>query len=408
MKCWKNPIGRQINIFLKIPFTIILITGVCGQSIQAQNSASPPYKHMSEDPVKFSGWAGELYNGPPLTEIRLGFFFPDSPDDPVGRAILNGASLAILEANQSGGYQGIPFRLIHRWANDPWKSGSNEIIKLAYQDQVWAIIGSIDGTSSHIAEQIVTKIRLTLLSPVSSDPTLTHIRIPWIFRLPPDERSQAENLIREGILPLAIKKIGLITSTDHDGRIASGELHKALACEELNPVFHFQISPQEVNYQSIARRSASFKPEGIVLRLPIEQIVETLHSLQEENLNCPLFLPWIPGLYEEVLEKHYTGKIVRVQPFPIDQNNSTYLSFLNSYLRHFGNRPNPSAAYSYDAVKLLTQCLNISGLNRVKLRNAVAVIDYEGVTGRIVWDYGGGNITQPVISSVLKTESTAE
>jgi len=356
---------------------------------------------MLEDPVNFSGWVGESYDLTDLTEIRFGFFFPDNLESPKSRAMLNGATLAILLANQAGGYHGIPYRLIHRWANEPWNSGSKEIIKLVYQDQVWAIFGSVDGESSHVAQQIVTKTWLPLLSPISSDPTLTHIRIPWIFRLPPDDQVQAEILFKQGILPLSIQRIGLITSTDHDGRVASFELREALKNGELNPVFHFQISPQNVNYQEIALHTASYEPEGIVLRLPIRQVLEILPHLQENNLSCPLFLPWIPGLQEKKLKRLYRGKIVTIQPFSISEENSAYTTFHELYLQQYGLLPDPSAAYTFDAVNIVIQALLSSGLNRANLRDAIARLNtYQGVTGSVIWDNGGGNLALPVVSIV--------
>lgn len=393
---------------MKYLLSIFIVLAISGPFVQMQNNPSYPYKKMLEDPVDFSGWAGMSYHPADLAEIRFGFFAPNNPDDPVGSAMLKGATLAILEANQAGGYGGVPFRLVHRWANDPWKAGSNEMIKLVYEDQVWAIIGSFNGESSHIAEQIVTKARLPLLSPISSDPTLTHIRIPWIFRIPPDDHAQADLLIREGIIPMSIQRIGLITSTNHDGRIAASEFHQALKKRKLTPVYHFQISPDEVDYQHIVRHSASFNPDGILLRLPKEQLIQIMDYFREENLSCPLFLPWIPGLQEESLTSRYHGRIVMVQPFSMNRRNPRFSSFLRAYQKKFGSLPDPCAAYSYDAVNILVNGILTAGLNRAELREAISKANvYEGVTGRIVWDNGGGNVTLPVVSTIGETRSSA-
>ena len=111
----------------------------------------------------------------------------------------NAADLAIQEINSSGGYKGLPYKLVKRWSQDPWGAGSKEMIKLIYEDSVWAVIGSQNGENSHIAEQIVTKSFLPLISPLSADPTLNYIGIPWIFRLTPDFKSQAKLIINDGI-----------------------------------------------------------------------------------------------------------------------------------------------------------------------------------------------------------------
>ena len=77
-----------------------------------------------------------------------------------------------------------------------------------YRSNVFAIpvIGGPDGETTHVAQQVATKAHLPLISPVSSDPSLTHTRVPWIFRLPPDDSVQAEELMAKGLGPRNLKR----------------------------------------------------------------------------------------------------------------------------------------------------------------------------------------------------------
>ncbi len=82
--------------------------------------------------------------------------------------MLHGAQLAVEEANARGGYGGKPFKLMlhndyDNWQaktvygedrpTDPtiWGSASNEVVKMVYDDEDWAIFGSISSESTHIA-----------------------------------------------------------------------------------------------------------------------------------------------------------------------------------------------------------------------------------------------------------------
>ena len=49
-----------------------------------------------------------------VDEVRIGFLGPieNHPDEALGRMMLNGALLAIEEANARGGYGGKPFKLM--------------------------------------------------------------------------------------------------------------------------------------------------------------------------------------------------------------------------------------------------------------------------------------------------------
>lgn len=379
----------------------------CAVQLQSQTKASPqtgrPEKPpgVLDTPVDFSGWKGLPRNPEQFNEIRIGFFAPDEPDDPVGGPMLNAAALAVEEANAGGGFQGIPYRLVKRWAYDPWGAGSKEVIRLVYQDSVWAVIGSLDGSATHIAEQIVTKAWVPLLSPVSADPSLTYIRIPWMFRLPPDDQKQAEIIVHKGIQALSLDKVGLITSTDHDGRTFAVEILAKMKAEQTPPVFHFQLSLPNVDLNDIVQRVASFDPEGVIVRLPLAETLDLLEYFQNNEFHVPVFIPWIPGLPEEDLTKRYNGDIYHVQPFS-GTGNSAYAAFARTYQKRYRTSPTPGAAYTYDAVNLLVQSLQKSGLNRPGLRDAIAGIgDFQGVTGKISWDNGGGNQAEPVLRTLF-------
>ena len=71
-----------------------------------------------------------------------------------GSMMLNGAQLAIEEANARGGYGGKPFKLMIHNDQAIWGASSNEIVKMAYDDKVWAMLGSISGDSTHIALRV--------------------------------------------------------------------------------------------------------------------------------------------------------------------------------------------------------------------------------------------------------------
>jgi len=48
-----------------------------------------------------------------------------------------------------------------------------KVARVVYSDKVWAIIGGIDGATTHLAEKVVAKAQLTLVNPSATD------RISW-------------------------------------------------------------------------------------------------------------------------------------------------------------------------------------------------------------------------------------
>lgn len=364
-------------------------------SVSAQDhGSSKPYKDMLDDRLQFNGYEGPLVNPASVQEIAIGLFSPSESADPVGRAMIQGVGLAVEEANAGGGCNGVPFRLVRRWAENPWSAGSKEIVRLAYEDKVCAVIGFLQGTSN-LAEQIAAKAYFPIVSPVSTDSSLTHARIPWIFRLPPDIRAQAHLLVKQGMLPLRLTRVGLVTSTDHDGRIAAAELRREMEGQGVPPAFHLPIGTNENDQGKVGKRINAFSPDGLVLYVPPTIALRLLANLKDAAVACPVLIPWIPDLSAAELQAVYGGTIVAAEPF---EKSASYVEFSESYRQRFGGDPSPSAAYAYDAARLIVAAARKGDPTRSELRAGMAALSgFEGVTGPIRWDNGGGNQAQPVI-----------
>lgn len=371
----------------------------------APDSATGRFPSVLDSPADFSGWRGETTPPNTLDSIRIGYFAPDAPGDPVGAPMLDAANLAITEANAGGGYQGVPFRLVIRWNYHPWGAASKQVTHLVFRDSVWAVIGSLDGRFTHIAEQIVTKAWVPLLAPVSADPTLNYVRVPWMFRLPPDEKKQAAVLVRDGIKSLPLQSIGVITSTDHDGRTFASELLPWLEKAGSQAAFHFEISSRDFDVAAIVRRLGGFHPDGVILRLPREELLALMTGMGKADISVPVFLPWIPGVSPEDLRSRSLGNVYCIRPFD-PTGNARYQTFETTYRARFGVAPTPAAAYTYDAVQILLRAIRTSGLSRAGIRDAIAGMqDYQGVTGKIHWDNGWANQAEPVLQKISSDSS---
>ncbi len=341
-----------------------------------------------DTPVEFSGWRGTTVSDTGLSEVRIGLFAPDS-----GSAA-NGARLAAEQLNAAGGIRGRPLRIVQRWAEDPWSGGAKEMVQLVYHDSVWAVLGSVDGHATHIAEQVATKAWVPLVAPISADPTLTYIRIPWIFRLPPDDEAQANVLVRDGILAGSLTRVGLITSSDHDGRTFANEVLERLHVAGVPPTFHFEVSANG-NFAELADRARSFEPDAVIVRVPPSDMRDLLDQLSRADMGALLLVPWIPGLAPAELTSRYAEGVLAVRPFR-NGHNPTLDAFDRAYRARYGSEPTPVAAYSYDAVNLVGRALEASGFSRPALRDALAAsTGFVGATGTISWDNAGGNQVEP-------------
>ncbi|MHC4080454.1 MAG: hypothetical protein ACYSU2_03960, partial [Planctomycetota bacterium] len=119
----------------------------------------PPHKVARDFPSKYAGPGREDPEPHDLQEVLIAYYGPADPDDPDTADIWRAANIAVDEANQAGGYRGLPYRLVPVWGNSPWGTGVAQLSRLVYTEHVWAILGSVDGASTHLDEQVVAKAR---------------------------------------------------------------------------------------------------------------------------------------------------------------------------------------------------------------------------------------------------------
>jgi ABC-type branched-subunit amino acid transport system substrate-binding protein len=363
---------------------LLLAVGIAGV-------ADEPYRRMLDDELEFTGTetlSQDTVRGGPIV---LGIFAPDNEDHPVGRAVVRGAALAVDQANETGGIDGEEIRLVRRWAPDPWHAGSTEVIKLVFSDQAWAVIGGPDGASTHVLQQVATKAHIPMIAPVSSDPSLTHTRVPWIFRLPPDDHIQAGALIA-AVETRQLGSIGLVTSTDHDGRTASKEIITVLDTAGASAAFHLEVTPIPDDPTEIARRIADFEPGGLILRLEGKGLRRLVAAMGDAGLECPIFVPWIPGVDLQRFPLDYPGEVISLTPFDPPESCGPYLKLVRSFIARHGDRPSPAAVYGYDAARLVIEAIRSGAAGRVELQQRLAASErFQGASGSVIWDTGGGN-----------------
>jgi len=147
------------------------------------------YKYHFLTPIEFHGAGREKVAPKDLQEVRIGFLGPltNSVMVPQGLQMLQGATLAVEEANKKGGYKGLPFKVMPHNDAGLWGAAANEVVKMD-DEKVWAFLGSIDDIVSHVALRAALKLEIYMVCTGDPDPTFTETNIPWQCRVITDDR----------------------------------------------------------------------------------------------------------------------------------------------------------------------------------------------------------------------------
>jgi len=386
-------------------FLCLAAWGTGSDRLSTTRPAAEPFFRARSVTATYAGPGREEPEPTDLTEVRIGWFGPSGPADPVGGAAWCAASLAVEEANAAGGYQGIPFRLLPRWSENPWGTGVAQLTRLVYEEGVWALIGSTDGSSIHLAEQVVAKARLALVSATSTDKTVNLANVPWMFSLAPGDHLQVPALARALLGATSGRPFVLLSSTAHDARMTATELLLELRRREVVPALHLTFPPGVTGPKDLTiqlERTAAVKPSAIVVIAGARDGARVVRSCRGRGLEVPLFGSATTGRALFVEEAGASAEGI-VFPLLVDpKGNRRAQQFARRFEKRFAHPPDYAAAYGYDVTLLLIEAIRRAGPNRTRIRDALQTLPpWQGVTGTVQWDPTGQNV-RPVVLATIK------
>lgn len=348
----------------------------------SESQTQTPYRRTRDYPVDYTS-SDPLLPEPNVTTVDIGYFGPNTPNHPLAGAMWCAAQMAVDQANTDGGYRGKPFRLLSRWSDNPWGTGVRDIVRLVYDDRVWAIVGGIDGPTTHLAEQIAVKARVPLLSPVSTDKTVNLVNIPWMFSYAPQDHLTAPVLAAAIHAHVGSDPYSLISTTEHDAHLFLVELQKSL---HSSPALQLEIESDANDLDAVIAKTLQTQALAVILIAQAHDSARLVTGLRNADFQGTIFGgPWMGQfLFLQAAGSHAEGV-----HFPLLYEPG---KFDQSFSKHCTNKADYLAAYTYDAISHLVKTIRQVGLNRIKIRAALADgPHFDGITGPIQWDNVGSN-----------------
>jgi ABC-type branched-subunit amino acid transport system substrate-binding protein len=362
------------------------------QAGQSGEQEREPFHDFRRQTLDYGGPEDRGPDPASADEIVIGWFGPADPADPVHGDLWTAASMAIEEANRDGDGTGAPLRLVPRWSENVWGNGVTQLVRLVYEDGARAILGSVDSAATHLAEQIIVKARLPLVSPVSTDESVNLAGVPWMFSVVPGDHIWAPTLAERVAAIAAEGPVALVTTTDHDSRLATEVVVEEMTKRDLAPAMRLDLP------------TGTTMPTDQLARLDLERLrAVLLVAAPDEGAEILLALA-SAGFAGQVVATPQTarrrcldragssadGTLV---PLLVDPDTSAaHEDFAARFQERTGARPDWASAHTYDATRLLAAAIRKAGLSRTAIRRALIELSpWPGVTGPIEWDPTGQN-----------------
>ena len=397
--CGANPPGppkdREVRPYANTP-----------QDMRPYGNFAAPYDEFYQKQVEYNGAARDVPTVKPqdVDEVRIGFLGPieNHIDAPLGRMMLNGEQLAVEEANARGGYGGKPFRLMVHNDQALWGASSNEIVKMDYDEKVWAMLGSLGADSTHIALRAILKMEVPIVNSAATDPTIPETIVPWYLTTIQDDRVQSYTLARRIYTDLGLTRVALLRVNDRYGRF--GVLKFREVAQRLgHPVtIEQKYLPGTTDFRRSLGIIADSGAQAIVIWGDQAPTAAILKQMRELGMKQRVF-----GSFRTIGETMLSAAgpaaegMEAVFPYDPTRDDPVWTNFRSRFAKRFHQQPEVFASLAFDTMNILLDAICRAGLNRGKIRDALAGLEgYKGVTGAMVFDPNSKNVVPLYLATV--------
>ncbi len=359
-----------------------------------------PFKEHFLVQMEYTGPGRGVPEPEHLDKVKIGFLGPIMPtvsvatggkshnEEAMGIAMMRACRMAIDEANDKGGYikRNIPFELCVRNDNALWGASGSEVIHLAYKDNVWAIIGGIDGANTHIAIRVALKIEVPWMTPGDLDPTYIETNIPWVMRCIGDDRQLNYLLVDYAMRKMNYQRPAIIRSSNRYGRFGVREIRDS--CRRLGRpvVIEMAYKGGAKSFDLQLDRIQEYQPDVIFHWGNGDDGARVLNAMRERGWKQP-FLTCDRAVTKEFLEAAGPNAegVLGAYPWNPTRQDPKLEGFRAGFRQRFGVDPDTYAAHAYDGINMLIWAIQTAGLNRAKIRDVLAyrTEPFPGVTGDI-------------------------
>jgi ABC-type branched-subunit amino acid transport system substrate-binding protein len=370
-----------------------------------------PYYEFYIQPstLAYDGAAREAPEGilSQLKTINIGVLSPldkDNPDSAYGIPMLHGAELAVEQANARGGYHGKPFALKVHDDLPLWGASAMAIVKMDYDQHVWAMLGSVNAASTHIELRATLKLEIPIIDTATNDPTVTETRVPWLLHNFPDDRQQGYALADYIFNQLKLRHVAVLRSTNRYGRLGDAVFLDVARRLSHQPVLEAKYNPGEQSFSTQLRMIQQQGSDAVVIWGNASQAGRILRQMRAMGMKQRVFAssracsPQVIKIAGRAAEDLVTA--CAMNP---DRKDPQWLRFQQAFSRQFHAEPDAYAAYAYDGMNILIGAIEEAGLNRGRIMDALRQYEmkgYHGVAGYAFFDYTLNNIAPITMGQV--------
>lgn len=310
-----------------------------------------------------------------------------------GKHKVNGAKLAIDEINAHGGINGKKIKLFVEDDQGKNQAGVSAYQKLASNQNIVAIIGSVRSTVVNATLPYVARNKIpTMIG--GTDPKLTHSGNQWVFRFRPNDNYASRAMASYAVKSMGAKKVAILYDTDAFGSAGNKLLIAALKKDGATIVSDQGYTTATRDYTSFLEKIKSSGADTLATYMTnSEDEAQMLKQLRQLGLKIKIM--GSPSIATAVCLK-LAGSAVNgtygVSDFVADGNPQAK-AYSAAYIAKYHSQPDLFGGWVYDAINVLAKVIAKDGTSGPGIQKGIrAVQNYPGVEGTYNFDKNGDGL----------------
>jgi ABC-type branched-subunit amino acid transport system substrate-binding protein len=202
-------------------------------------------------------------------------------------------------------------------------------------------------------------------------------------------------MLAEYLRTKGIRHVAALTEAQRDGHMGFLRLRDALAQNNVQIVAHWQFPTG--NPEAAVPRFSKADAEALIIWGSPEPSLALLRAIRAAGIKIPALGPDTLASAAMPAGSSWMGDLVVAASYDLTRQDPEWLQFSARFKVLTGMLPTPVAVLSYDAALLVTKTVSAAGLNRMRIRDEMARVSFDGIAGKTEFSALRGNTREPIL-----------
>jgi len=408
-------LARVVSLFLLSTLVIVATVACGGGATPAPVATTAPAKPAAAAPT--TAPAAPAAAQPAATtapasaapaasggEIIIGFTPPVTGASAAEGALqIKAIKLAVKQINEAGGVNGKKINMIMEDNQSTNPGALAALQKQVEQNKSLALVGSVKSTQIQAMSDAVKQYGVPMMIG-GTNAGLTKAGNPWLFRVRPDDSITAAAMVKYIKEDLKLTKVGIVHDTDAFGTGGADLVEQGAKDNGLTMVRREKYTTKDKDFTA---QLLNLKNAGAEVMVVYGTNPEDVAVIQRQYAQLGKPFKYVGSPSSQMkdclnLSKENAEGLLAIADYVPGQSDVSK-KYSADYQKEYNEPFDPTSAWTYDGLNILTAAIKKGGEDRGKIKDAIlATQGYQGALGTFSFTPNGDGLSEVSVVEIQK------